>query len=178
MRKLIIGLMVVVFGAVSVYAAEVFEDVDVYVTPIVTEALTASPTYYNFGSLSVGTSSNSATALNLENTGQVGISLEKSVEADSDWDITLSSTVTDGFDFWAQAPSTTTARPGLSGFTGNHQFDESALDAYNILTDDGGTQVNLNVDEQASLWFRIDMPAGVTTGAQQRIDVKLKAIGQ
>ena len=175
-KRILIGMMVMVFGFAGLYAGEAFEDIDVYVTPIVTEALTASPTYYNFGSLDIGTSSNSVTALTLENTGQVGINIEKCVDDDGAWDVTASSTATNGFDFWAQCK---TARPALADYTsGNtHDFNETALDTYNNLTDDAGTQVSLGVDATASLWFRIDMPAGVTTSDQQRIDVKLKAIG-
>src|SRR5262245_59732105 len=51
--------------------------VDVMVSPIVTVDLTASPTYYNFGYVSINTSSNSASAVNLQNTGNVGVTMQK-----------------------------------------------------------------------------------------------------
>ena len=176
-RRIFAVLAAVVSVAAVSNAGTTYRSVDLVVTPIVTEALTASPTYYNFGALNVETSSNSASAIVLQNTGGVGITLEKAVSADGAWDVTQSSAVTDGFDLWAQCNAT---RPNMNTFTtGNtHNFNETALNTYNNLTTNAGAQVSLTPTSTANMWFMIDMPKSVTVTDAQTITVSIKAIGQ
>lgn len=176
--KILLGICILLIP--KFLLAEATEDIETRVVPIVTTSLVSAPTYYNFGNLEVGTSSNSATALELTNDGTIGIKIEKVVWNDDGWNITLSTNQVDGFNLWAQAKSTEAARPNISDFTeaDTHNFskDGTGSSYYNNLTDDTGTQIDLDPEEKANLWLRIDLPAKVTTGSQQRIKVKLKAI--
>ena len=180
MRKLIIGMMVV--GLVGMMAGGVqgastdAADINLFITPIVTVILDVSPTYYDFGSVEMETSTKTLNALAMTNDGNVGFTVEKAVWDDGGWDVTASSTTTDGFDLWAMVNNT---QPTLANFvTAVSSFNESGTgnDTYmNALTDITPAQVEMSPTDTENLWFRIDMPQYVTTEAQQKIQVRLKA---
>ena len=141
--------------------------VDVMVTPIVSMDLTANPTYYNFGLLAINTSSFSALPVNLQNTGNVGLTLRKhgNNTASNNWTIDTSS----GLNRFTLYAATASARPaGIDSFVSGDQL----LTSLNNLRGVGGSsQVSMIPGENASLWFRIDMPTATTTGASQSIPV-------
>ena len=184
MKKLILALMVVglvgMMAGTGMGASTTGVTVNLFVTPVVIVDLEISPTYYDFANVSLGTSSNSVTGLNVKvgDEGNVGIKLEKAVWTDDGWDVTLSSTVQDGFDLWAMTRATESARPGLADYTtaNGHAYDETALITYNNLTIHGSnTQSTLDLDEEASLWFRLDMPVSATESRQQKLQVRVRA---
>ena len=177
MKKAILKILFMLLMPATVLAGQ-SADISIMVTPVVTVSLSASVTSYNFGALSVGTSSNTVTAIMLTNDGTVGVTVEKTVWDDDGWDITKSSSEMDGFDLWAMTKSTDSARPGLADFTSTHRFTETALQLFNDLTNCAGTVEDLDPDEKASLWLRLDMPKKVSTSQQQTIHIRLKATGK
>ena len=177
MKKLIIGLIVVgLIGLLGVRSEAATDParIDLYVTPIVVTSLTVDTTYYNFGSVAVRTSTGSTSALTLTNNGSVSITVEKQVFADGDnWDITTSSSVENGFRLWAMVAATQPDHDAFS--TGVSSFSKASLGFVNDLTDTAGSQVTMSRDETESLWFRLDMPYSVSTVAEQKIQVRLRA---
>ena len=139
-----------IFSGICVLLISVFlhagstAEIETRVVPIVTTSLVSAPTYYNFGNLEVGTSSNSVTALVLTNDGTVGIKIEKTVWDDDGWDITKSTEQLNGFNLWAQIKA---ARPDTMDFTetSTHKFSKDGVGAsyYSVLTDATGIQVDL-----------------------------------
>jgi hypothetical protein len=154
--------------------------VNLYITPVVIVDLEISPTYYDFSSIDLGTSTGSLTGLNVKvgDEGTVGIKLEKAVWGDDGWDVTLSSAVQDGFDLWAMTRTTWSVHPETGEYTtGNaHEFDETALFTYNNLTQYGSsTQMTLDINEETNLWLRLDMPFKATESRQQKLQVRVRA---
>ena len=180
-KRMMIGVLAILMAVGGVYAGTTTEDVSVLIIPIVTEGLTATPTWYNFGAVNVQTSSNSATSLTLTNTGSCGITVEKSVESDDAWDITAASTTTDGFGLWvATSAVAVAARPAMGDYTDLDAGGDyiKALTTYSNLTGVSNTdQTTLDPEDATGLWFRIDMPKYVTTTDQQSIVVRLQATG-
>ncbi len=179
MKKLILGLMVVGLVGVMVGTGEAATDpakIDLYVTPIVATSLTVNPTYYNFGSVAVGVSTGSTSALTITNNGSIDVTIEKEVNADDDWDITLSSTTKDGFILWAMVSDN---QPNHAAFvTGESSFSIAGLNQLNDLTDTTATQVSMSKDETNNLWFRLDMPDSSSTGTEKKLQIRLKATSQ
>ena len=184
MKKMILVLMVV--GLVGLMAGGAGASTDtehiyLLVTPSVVVDLTISPTnYINLGLVDVGVSTISWQTITLTNSGNVGFTVEKAVWDDgADWDVMLSSTVTDGFDLWSYVNDT---RPGSLGVfsTAISSFNEAGIGSETYLTDltyDDGAQVDMQPNGPTStenIWFRLDMPATVTNTNQQTIQVRLK----
>ena len=148
-------------------------NINLLVTPVVVTDLSVAPTFYDFGSVDVDISTSSLTALVLSNDGSVGVTIDKSVWADDDWDITAGTSTQDGFNLWAMVAS---GVPGLVGYeTAISSFNESALAAYNALTEGSGTAVSMNPSDTDNLWFRLDMPVSVANTNQKTIQVRLRA---
>jgi len=152
------------------YAADT-ADVTLTVTPIVVAALTISPTTYAYGNLDLAISSVSASGLTITNTGGVGIKLEKTITDDGGWTLASTTGVINEFVLWGM---TNVSRPVVDDFTGGHKFALS----YNNLTDSVGTQQTLSPTNTANLWFRLDMPTSVSSGAGQTITVRVRATAQ
>ena len=183
MKKLIIGLMAVglvgMMGLPVMAATSDTADIYLLVTPITNVDLTITTTnYYDFGSVDLEVSTYSATGITLKNSGNVGITVEKAVWDDGEWDITLSSTVNDGFDLWAMANATIPG--GLGDFeTAKSSFSKSGAGAYaymNDLTDSGGVAVEMDAEATENIWFRLDMPKYTTTNDQKTIQVRILGI--
>ena len=149
---MVMGLMVVMSGVVMAGSTDTV-NINLLVTPVTTANLNVDTTYYNFGNVAVGVTTCSISALVLSNAGSVGVTVEKAVWDDDDWYVSDETTETNGFDLWAM---TNASEPGTAAYTtGNtHNFDESALQAFNNLTDSAGDQVALNPEVSANLWFR------------------------
>ena len=179
MKKMILVLMVVgLVGMMAGMAQAQSTDsasVNLLVTPVVSVQLSVSPTYYVYGNVAVQVSTCTTAALVLSNDGTVGVLLEKAIWADDDWDITLSSTVQDGFDIWAM---TQVLQPGQGTFTDNNdKFTKDLGDAnYNTLYNrDGGVQEDLDCEETQNMWVRLDMPKYTTNTNEKTIQVRIKA---
>ena len=178
MKKLIVGLMVV--GMIGMmagigYAATDAAYINLLVTPVVTTSLTVSPTYYVFGSVAVGTSTGSATALTLTNNGDIDFSVQKEVTNDDDWVIEISSTAKDGFDLWALVSDN---QPDHAAFvTAVSSFGKDGINQLTNLHDgdDSNNQLAMSKDQTDLLWFRLDMPYAVSQSAEQTITVRLTA---
>ena len=157
------------------YAADT-ADVTLTVTPIVVAALTISPTTYAYGNLDLAISSVSASGLTITNSGSVGIKLEKTVTDDGAWILADATGQIDRFVLWSM---TNPGRPASGDFTSlnTHNFS-TTLTEYNNLTDSAGTQQTLSPTNTANLWFRLDMPTSVSSGAGQTITVRVRATAQ
>ncbi len=178
MKRLVILLMAVGLVGLMAGTGEAATEparIDLYITPIVLTSLTVSPTFYNFGSVNVDMSTGSTSALTMTNDGDIDITIEKEMFADgAAWDITKSSSVEDGFLLWAMVAAV--GPPSHAAFvTGISSFSEVALDTLNFLTDTAGAQIEMSKDETRNLWFRLDMPYAVSTVAEQKIQIRLKA---
>jgi len=169
-----VGIMGLMAGAAMAAGSTDSVNINLLVTPLVRVDLNASPTYYNFGSVPLKTSTCSVTALTLTNAGNVGITVDKTVWTNETWDITLSSTQTNGYDLWAMVKSG--AAPGQVDFeNAKSSFNESGLQALNPLTTSLAAAVTMNPEQAESLWFRLDMPKYVSSEKQRTIHVRLKA---
>jgi len=189
MKKLIglgIGaLMVCALGTVA-FAGPEHAEVDVYVTPGgITASLTSPTSYYNFETLNLGVSSNSATAVTLDNETSCGVKITKSIQA-----IDAGGTIILTNDAPADIPADNNkfrlrcveksdrADLGDTEFSVVHTTF-STLTNYNVLTDTSGVQVSLAADdqtgEQCNIWFQIDMPYGVDNQDQRKFDLTFQA---
>ncbi len=184
MKKLVVmlavGVMAMVIGQSRLMAhngsigVSTTAVVDVMVTPIITVDLTANPTYYNFGLLDVNTSSYSATVVNLQNTGNVGVSMQKHANDSGIWTVELSS----GLNKFRLYVATATGRPnGIDDFVSNDMMNDATTP--NTLYGIGGSDpVSLIPQENVGLWFRIDMPTATSTGGQRTIPVHFQGTAQ
>ncbi len=179
MKKLILGLMVV--GLVGLMAgtgeaATDSNDIDLYVTPLVTTSLTVSPTFYNFGIVAVDSSTGSVSALVLTNDGDIEIVIRKEITASDGWYITRSSSAEDGFDLWAMVSD---SQPDHATFENTFaSFSKTGLGVENILPYTTGSQVTMSKDETNNMWFRLDMPYAVSESREQKIEIQLTAESQ
>lgn len=179
MKKMILGLMVVgLVGMMAGLAQAQSTDsasVNLLVTPVVTVDLSVSPTYYVYGNVAVQVTTCTITPLVLSNDGTVGVLLEKAIWSDDDWNITLSSTVQDGFDIWAM---TRIIQAGQGDFSdSNDKFVKVVGDGgYNDLYNrNAGTQEDLDSEETENMWIRLDMPKYTTNTNEKTIQVRIKA---
>ena len=178
MKKLIVGLMVVGILGMMVgtgFAATDATMINLLVTPVVTTSLTVSPTYYDFGSVSVQSTTGSVTALTLTNNGDIDITVQKECTDDDGWHIQVSSTAEDGFDLWAlvsdNQPNHTAFVTAIASFGKNDTYQVTNLhDA-----DNSNAQLLMSKDQTDLMWFRLDMPYAVSQSAEQTIKVRLTA---
>lgn len=136
-------------------------NVDILVQPSANVSLTADTTYYDFGVLDVGSSSNSATAVTLENDGQVGVDLSATVNGTGDWSIVDSETP--GHDQFALLMGTYTTE--LTDRADYHSLHEEIENLYD----------NLEVDGTVDSWYWIDMPETVSKSDKQTFTVQVTA---
>jgi len=177
MKKLLIVLVVLgLLGVANVWGVDTStQTVTITVTPIVVSLFTISPNTYGYGNLDLAISSVSVSGALcpvITNSGEAGLTFEKTVSADDDWVIDTSTGTTDHFVLWAM---TNASRPAVGAFTvaNTHRFD-TTLGTYNDLTDNTGTQVDLDPAATADLYFRIDTPSQVTDGNQVSIVVRIQ----
>jgi len=185
MKKLmIVMLMMVCLGGVVL--AGTTDTVDITVTPVVTASLAISPDTYNFGSLDVNVSSNSATALTLTNDGNIDIKVKKKISdedagGDGNW-VADSSTGTK--DHYVLYCGTATARPGLSDFAAGTLLGAENAETY--LTGSGATSngegdgvvVPATTGNTVDLWFKLSMPTSVTNGDERTMRLTFTAVSQ
>ena len=202
LSKLLMVLAVVgLVGVTNVWGVDTStQTVTITVTPITVSMFSIDPDTYAFGDLDLAISSNSASGgvcPIIQNNGDVGLSLEKTVWSISSagttpWDLATSTGTINEFVLWAMTEGQEGVvgdRPTIADFdmgTGyelSHSSFSITEQQYNDLTQEsGGTQETLTPNGQdgdsAALWFRIDMPSAVSESAQQSIVVKIRATTQ
>lgn len=156
-------------GATSISSSAV---VDVLVTPVVTVSLTANPTYYNFGTLELNSSSISAAAVTITNAGNVGVTMQKHNNNPSGWTIGTST----GADIFSLYTATADARPTLGALeTAANRLSTSLS---NLQGNGGATQVSMNANQAVNVWFEIHMPTTTTSALQKTIPVHFVGTSQ
>jgi len=200
LSKLLLVLAVIgLLGVANVWADSSTQDVTLTVTPITVSLFSISPNTYAYGNLDLAISSNSASGSVcpiIQNDGDVGLSLEKTVwsitSAGTAWSLATSTGTINEFVLWAMTEGETGAegdRPAIADFkTGasyelSHSSFSITAQQYNNLTKEtGGTQATLTPNgetgDSAALWFRIDMPSSVSKSDQQSIVVRIRATTQ
>jgi len=180
-EKILVLMVVVLFvGAGLVYAAEAdTADVDILVTPGISVTLSASPTYYNFGTVTVNQSSvsvNVANQIKLTNGGTVGVTLEKKMTNDGSWTLVQDAPdAKDEFRLWCVGNTDT--QPAANVFeTAYSTF--AAVNTNNNLVDTAGSQISLDAGKGTTTWFRIDMPPTVSNNDPQKFDITFTATEQ
>ena len=179
-RKMLLGLAVVLQWSAGAVFAWSTTTVNVLVTPVgVVSILALDGAEYNFGDLDVKSSSNSATGIRLQNDGSVGISVEKYLYTEtSPWDISLSSTVTDGYDLFV-GTAASGGRPTISDFEANSANTEiTALGVgskTNLTGALNGVQVVMDPGAEVYTWYMIRMPVDITSSAQKTLAVRFVA---
>ena len=168
----LVALLVLVSGKAR--AVDYF-DGTITVTPVCSVSLNLSPDTYAFGNLDVNSSSNSATALNLSNTGNVNVSVAKVIQTNpANWTAVASTGTVDQYTLYC---ATAASRIALTEFgTGTKfgaQANSSALTAAN-----GVSSPAIAVAGNVDLWFRLDMPTSVSLQAAQTITVRFTATAQ
>src|SRR4029079_9369409 len=120
-------------------------DATITVTPVASVLLQIAPTTYAYGSLNVNTSSITASALTLSNTGQVNVTVTKQITNQSNpagW----TAGVTQDTDTYRLYCATSTVRPSAGDFVASGLPLFGALNNSTNLTGSEGTQpvVTLN----------------------------------
>jgi|GEM_PF-2631841 len=178
MKKLMKVLFVLPLMAVLVLSSAYAEDtdtVDVMVQPQVNVDLSIpEEDDYNFGTLELNTSSRSATAVRLNNEGDVGVTLQSHVEGISSdegeyaWGV-ASSTGADQFSLYHAVNE---GMMELEDYVDAHKLGETAD---TLFLQDGSTQAEIGSGEEKESWFRIDMPDAVEYTAEHTITVEVTA---
>ncbi len=179
MKKLIglgIGaLMVLSLGQVAFAGTA---EVDVYVTPgAISTTLTALTTYYYFGTVDLSVSSNSATAITLDNDGNVDVTLTKTIaDKDAGGTVVLVNDSPTAINEFRLRCVEKESKATLETDFANADCDFSTAEGTpNNLVDTTDTQSDLAADGQAGetcdIWFQIDMPPQVDTSAERKFDL-------
>lgn len=170
----IAALLGLALGAGKAGAVD-FIDGTITVTPVATLGLGLSPASYAFGSLDINTSSNSATALTLTNSGGVSVTVDKKIQTDpGGWQAVVSTGAANKYTLYC---ATDTARVGLAAFGANTKF--GAVGASSNLTNFlGATDPIIDPAGTVDLWFRLDMPVTVSNQNPQTITVRFTAVPQ
>ena len=181
LRSLLGGLLLAGLWSVApvrtAYAAA-SDDLTITVTPIADVSLILNTSTYAFGPLAVNASSASATALTLTNSGQVSVTVDKRIVAESDpigW--TASTSV--GRDAYVLYCATSTTRLSLGSFTAATRF--GAQNAISDLTGPGGAKPVLptsGLGSSVDLRFRLDTPSEVSSSAARTITVRFTGLAE
>ena len=164
------------------------KDATITVTPVGNVTISLTPSSYDFGNLDVNTSSVSAVAMSLANTGNVDVKVKASIQGDdsgSNWVSDTSSTTINHYRLWV---ATASARPNVNGseFGSNNLIGKAVgntgtpidllglggLNAVPTINPPTGTLPSV------SMWYRLDMPTQVNGSAQRTTLVHFVATGQ
>jgi hypothetical protein len=168
------ALLASVAGLGKAWAVD-YTDGTITVTPVASVSLNLSPSSYAFGNLDVNTSSNSATALNLSNTGNVSVTAAKVIQSNpADWTAVISTGAVDQYTLYC---ATAAARVPLAGFGAGTKFG-AAANSSALTASDGVTSPVIPVAGSVDLWFRLDMPVSVSLQAPETITVRFTATAQ
>jgi len=176
LSKLLMVLAVVgLVGVANVWGVETStQTVTITVTPVVTTAFTIDPATIALGNVDVGISTGNVSALEIENTGGITLTFEKTVMSMTNW--TLGAPAKDVCKLQAAAQENVPSdwSTAISSVT----FSTS-LTVYNDLTDDtNGTQLSLDSTGTENLWFNLDMPTDVSAAVEETITVRIKGTSQ
>jgi hypothetical protein len=153
-------------------------DATITVTPIADVSIELDASTYAFGSVDLNTSTNSATAVRLTNSGDVTVAIEKQILDESipdGWTAGPSR----GHDTYALYCATSTTRLNVNDFGAATLFGAQGVNT--LLTGPSGTQPlvpPVGPEKNIDLWFRLDMPATVTTLQSRSITVRFTATAQ
>ena len=175
----VLGMLVILMGlgAVGVWAAT-SQDATITVTPITTVAMTIAPTTYAYGNLALNTSSVTASALVIQDTGTVNIAIKDQVTGTGGWSTTGTSVSTDTFVLYV---ATAAVMPSSSTFTTSPDQRMISSGQRNLLGLGGGSPVldtSGGATSQINLWFRLDMPTAVSSGVGQTLKVTFTGVAQ
>ena len=173
---LLFGMLVL--GTQKIWAAQQ-EHATITVTPVANVLLAISPTTYAYGPLAVNSSSITASALTLSNTGQVNVTVSKQISNQSNpagWTAAIATST----DTYVLSVTTATTRPAAGEFTANTQFGavstpSNLVGAQNIqptITTPGGALPSVD------LWFKLDMPTVVSNQTAREITVRFTGTAQ
>ena len=176
----IAALAVMALRTVS-YADTATQDVTVTVTPGgVTAGITADPVSYDFGSVDLSKSSNSATAVTLENTGSATSLIDKQVESMTNWSLATSTGTQDDAMFGSVAKADRASLDEHWTF-GDYEVSHSSFSSvgtYNALKDTAGNQVSLAPGATQAVWFKVVVPSAIGLTAEESINVRYQATTQ
>ena len=139
--KVVVGVVAIgLLGLGNVQAANPV-DGTITVTPVATVDLTLSPTTYAFGQLTVNTSSVTASAINLSNSGSVDVTVAKNIQTESNpagWTAATIASPAVALNTYALYVATAAARPAAGDFVdASHLFNGTGANA--LLGLGGGT---------------------------------------
>ena len=172
-----IGITALLGLALGVGTARAVDFIDgtITVTPVAGVSLSLTPNSYAFGSLDVNTSSNSATALVLANTGNVNVTVDKAIQSSPGW----TAGEAKGPDQYVLYCATAEARIGLVAFADAKPPKFGAISASSNLTNaDGASDPVILVSGSVNLWFKLDMPSSVSAQTSRTITVRFTAVPQ
>ena len=176
MSKKVLGLIAVglIIGAGIVYADNP-ETVDLYVTPGYQLSLTASPTYYNFGTVDLSQSTAPANAIfSLQNSGNVGVTVNKKITTEfTGWAATSSdpATLTDQYRLYI---GTSAVAVPLDGFSSSCVMSTSDT----ALTGAGGGSVSIDPGASVDIHAQLDLPQNTSTSGQKKAVISFTAQAQ
>lgn len=158
-------------------------DATITVTPVATVDLAIAPTTYAFGSLDIGVSTVTVSALTLTNNGTVDVTVAKKIQTESNpvgWTAATIASPNNGADKYALFVSTAATRPAVGDFVNSdHMFDGTNSNALKglggatpVVTTSAGSLPNVE------LWFRLDMPTSVTGNEAREITVRFTGTAQ
>ena len=163
--------------AVSAHASG-SDDLTITVTPIVTVSLTLNTTTYDFGNIDVNSSTQSATALSISNDGDVTVSIDKQISNQSN-PIGWTAGSVASMDTYVLYCATASVRPLLSDFSAATIFGAQGQDsALTGLTGITPLIPPFGADATTDLWFRLDMPSGVSDLTSKNITVRFTGVAR
>ena len=173
MKKMMILLPVLILAVCAMVMASTYTVVCVHVKPSVSVSLTAPTSYYNFGTVALNKSTQSGSAVEINNNGEVNVTLEQQMIYDDDWDVSASSYSKDGFDLFIATAATV---PAIGDFPSGTPVEITALNTVKNLTGIGAAQAELAKDQTANIWFKLNMPVDdVTDDDAVRFDIEIRA---
>ena len=151
------------------------------VTPVTNVSLSLPTTTYAFGTVGVGVSTGSGTGLTLTNNGQVGVTVTKTLGSTGGWttiSATQSTTTATSQDSFVLYVATAAATPTLASFSPASQFITAAGNALTGVSGSAPTLAPSGGSQSATLWFRLDMPTSVASGAGQTLNLVFTGVAQ
>ncbi len=188
-RRIIISFVVLVMVSGAAFAATGTDDVVLTVIPGgVGVTITATPNSYDFETVNLSKSSNSATEVVISNSGTVGATMDKKVQAITSagtaWTLAVATGTQDNCVLWCFSQE---SRPSLINFGTATSYDTSIASfsslngqtsTYDTLRSAGGSQVTLATGKGATTWYRIDIPNSVSKSDAQSITVRFRGTSE
>ena len=177
-KMLALGLAALAMFVEQTATAATTVDGSITVTPIGTLSLTLAATYYAFGNVDVGFSTNSTTTQVLSNVGSVGATVQKSIVTDAAGWTSGQAAAANVYVLYAAATALSVG-PGDAGFSnaGTKFANSSALN--NLTGTDGVTPTALApTSGTINVWYRMDMPTTSSSQAARTVTVRYTGTAQ